>query len=269
MAAAALVAAGLAGWKWRAQAANDRLGRWAAVDAGQVVPFWNCLFAKEVEVSQLNNGQQARRLVEAAYAGQKRGFAGHLTADCLPRLVAARRSLDGLAAPGLAGYAISLARLETAVRLYSERLAGRASSKEVDENIVAEARAWYAASEPAARTAAYERFLGCAVPELPGLADDQALYRLLADRCFKNDPAPFMWRVRTECAPLLGAQAAPASSYAASRKKFRGPDAAQVQSWESCSDIARAQQRMADAAELVAAADAYLAARPARPAPSP
>jgi hypothetical protein len=71
-----------------------------------------------------------------------------------------------------------------------------------------------------------------------------------------------MTRVRKECGPLLEEET-PSPTLAASRHKFRhGADSPQIQSWESCSDLAREQERLAAARELVAASDAYLAARP-------
>jgi hypothetical protein len=74
-----------------------------------------------------------------------------------------------------------------------------------------------------------------------------------------------MARVRATCAPLLRQpQATPAPSYARTRQKFRGAEAVQISSWESCSDIARAGERMNDGAELVRATEAYLEARPGR-----
>jgi hypothetical protein len=187
----------------------------------------------------------------------------------LPLLTGARRGLGQVAAaPGLARYRLSLAAVDDAAHRYADRLAHRRATKQLDETIVEAARAWY--TDPRAgegqgdttRAIAYERFLACAVPELGTLADDQALYRHLADRCFAADPLPFMARVRSRCAPLLRQHAdTPSPTYPRTRQKLRGAEAVQIASWESCSDIARAEERMGDGAELVRATDAYLAAR--------
>jgi hypothetical protein len=235
--------------------------RRAAVESGEVIAAWQCLFTKDVDLAQLANGQQVRRLFETAHDGLKDDYPKHLLADCLPRLAQARRTLGAPRDPAGARYAAALAALEAAVRLYAERLSRMAPIEELDEDIVSHAHSWYSDDGGHARHAGYERFLSCAVPELQSLADDRALYEYLADRCFKHDPVVFMSRVRSQCGPLLENET-PSPTLAASRRKFHhGEDSLQIQSWESCSDIAREQQRMADARELVTAADAYLAAR--------
>jgi hypothetical protein len=261
----ALLAAGAAAWGWWPNPAAQRLRRWTAVDEGEVAAFWNCLLAREMSAGDLENGQQARRLAEAAYAGQKQAFPRQLTSQCLPRLATARRTLGELGppAPALARYLESLADLEAATRAYGQRLATRQATKDLDESIVEHARAWYADAAPTARSIAYQRFLACAVPEVDGLADDPALYRHLAARCFAADPVPFMHRVRATCAPLLRGPAPATATDSTMRKKFHSTEAVQIDSWESCSDIARAQERLGDGSALVRATEAYLRARPA------
>jgi hypothetical protein len=254
--AAALAVLLLLGWRWRA-GHTARL-----VEPAEMAAAWQCLFTKDVDVAQLNNGQQVRRLLETAHDGLKDDYPRHLQTNCLPRLAQARRALGASTAPAVARYGETLAALETAVRLYADRLARMPPVEELDEEIVSHAHSWYSDNDARARHAGYERFLSCAVPELQTLSDDRALYEYLADRCFKHDPVTFMARVRSQCGPLLE-QESPSPTLAATRRKFHhGEDSLQIQSWESCSDIAREQQRMADARELVAASDAYLAARP-------
>jgi hypothetical protein len=256
---AALLAAGLTAWRWPARTPVAQPRPWAAVD-GQVGSFWNCLFGREVAVADLENGQQARRLGEAAYSRDKQAYPRQLVELCLPRLQKARGSLEAApATPALARYRAQLTAVEEAVRLYAQRLAVRQATKELDDGIVAHAGAWYADATDAPRSVAYQRFLTCAVPELDRLPDDPALYRHLADRCFAADPLPFMRRIRAACAPLLHEARPPAAGYARTRRKFRGAGTVQVSSWESCSDIARAEERLGDGVELVRAADAYLA----------
>jgi hypothetical protein len=259
-----VLALGVGAWAWRAQAQRSALRRWAALDAGEVGAFWNCLFARPMDAGDLANGQQARRLAETAYAGEKQAFPHRLVRECLPRLERARRSLDqlGPATPALTRYRQSLLAVHAATRLYGQRLAGRPATRELDETIVDAARDWY--GDPARpRAVAYERFLDCAVPDLDDLDDDPALYRHLAARCFAADPLPYMNRVRRACAPLLQLPAqAPSPSYARTRRRFHGADAVQISSWDSCSDIARAEERLGDGAELVRATDAYLETRP-------
>jgi hypothetical protein len=246
-----------AGW-WRARQRPS----WATVERREVTATWHCLFAKDVDVAQLQNGQQVRRLLEAARDGQEEEYPKHLL-GCLPHLGQARQALVDARHPAAVRYAAALGALESAVRLYAERLERLAPMEELDEEIVAHARAWY--GDAKAKHAGYERFLTCAVPELQTLADDRALYDWLADRCFKHDPVPFMARVRKECGPQLDEES-PSPTFAQSRRKFHGvAESPQIQSWESCSDIALEQQRLADARELVAASDAYLAARPTSP----
>jgi hypothetical protein len=238
---------------------NRQTPRWAEVERVDVAAAWQCLFNKDVDVGQLQNGQQVRRLLEAAHDGLKDEYPKHLL-GCLTHLGQARRVLGTPRATAGARYAASLEALEGALHLYAERLERLEPMEELDEEIVAHARAWYTDGD--GRHAGYERFLACAVPELQTLADDRALYDWLADRCFKHDPVRFMARVRKECGPLLE-QESPSPTLAQSRRKFHlGAEKPQIQSWESCSDIALEQQRLADARELVAASDAYLAARP-------
>jgi hypothetical protein len=245
---------------WWSQA--RRAARWARVETMAMPAVWECLFTKDVEVAQLANGQQVRRLFEAAHDGQKDDYPRHLTADCLPRLAEARRALGQPSNPAGVQYGAALTALEQAVRLYAERLSRMPPIEELDEDIVSHAHSWYSDDGAQARHAGYERFLSCAVPELQSLADDRALYEYLADRCFKHDPVSFMNRVRSQCGPLLE-NGTPSPTLATTRHKFHhGEDSLQIQSWASCSDLAREQQRLADARELVAATDAYLAARP-------
>src|SRR5438046_1938843 len=197
--AAALALVLLVAWRWRA----GRAARWAAVEAREVAGAWQCLFTKDVEVAQLNNGQQVRRLLETAHDQQKDDYPKHLVADCLPRLEQAQRALGQPRDPNVARYRDTLAALAAAVRLYADRLSRLPESDELDEDIVSHAHSWYSDDGGRARHAGYERFLTCAVPELQTLADDRALYEVLADRCFKHDPVAFMTRVREQCGPLL------------------------------------------------------------------
>lgn len=254
----AVAMAALAAWRWQAR----RSAHWGAVERREVAAAWQCLFTKDVEVAELQNGQQVRRLLEVAHDGLKDDYPDHLREECLPRLAQARHALGDPRDPAAARYAAAVGALEVAVRLYADRLASMEPVEELDEEIVSHAHSWYADDDSRARHAGYERFLTCAVPELQTLADDKALYDYLADRCFKHDPVPFMVRVRKECGPLLE-EATPSPTLATSRRKFhRGADSPQIQSWESCSDLAREQQRLGAAREVVAASDAYLAARP-------
>lgn len=247
------------------------LVRWTAIDRDETGLVWRCVFNNDVDIAQVDNASQVRRLIETAYAGQKKTFADHLLGACVPKVAAARQALAAMAGPppALAGsfraYATSLAKLERALGLYAERMKTRAPIKELDDLMVEHARTWYADTKPTPRAIAYHRFLACAVPGLEELADGQALYQRLADSCFKANPLPFMERVRRECGPLLqnvDAKASLPKSYASVRSRLSDREARQVQSWERCSDIARAQQRMQDAEELLSAVTEYLAARP-------
>jgi hypothetical protein len=173
----------------------------------------------------------------------------------------------GLTAPtpeagaALASYQGSLAELESALPAYAHRLEGRPAVKEVDEEIVEAARAW--ARGPRAGASPYLRFLACAVPELDGLAGTRAVYERISNRCFNADPVPFMEHARTACAPLLRSGASAPAAPLPHPERFADPEATQAAAWDSCSDITRAQQRMADATGLLAAVGHYLDARPA------
>jgi hypothetical protein len=234
----------------------------------QTKPFWSCLLTRDVALDALQNGQQIRRLVEQAYGGEKAQFPDHLLADCVPAMARARQQAAALPAPPpalrdpLATYLASLANIEAALRLYGERLKSRESVKKVDEEMAAQAKAWHEAPRPTPETIAYDRFLHCAVPELDALASGQALYDHLARRCFEQNPLPFIERVRRECGPLLREREQRATgTYRTTQKRLRDAEGREAQSWESCTDLARAQRRMQDADELVAAAEHYLEAR--------
>jgi hypothetical protein len=281
VAALGALAAATALWRWSAgrsaeataRARREFVARWSELDRRGAGPVWRCLFNNDVDVDRLDNASHVRRLIETAYAGQKATFAEHLLSACVPLIERARQAAAGQPEPPpalraeLAAYLASLARLESALALYGERMKARQPIKELDDLVVERARAWYSEARPTAGTIAYHHFLTCAVPGLDGLRDGQAIYQLLAESCFKQNPLPFMDRVRKDCGPLVqkaDPRAAPPESYAATRQRLQDPEARQVQAWESCSDIARAQQRMQDAEPLLAAVTDYLAARPRR-----
>jgi hypothetical protein len=212
------------------------------VDAGRRVepvgPFLRCLTASDVEVGGIANGQQVRRLVESAYEREGEAFVERVESACVPMVAGTE--------------------LERVARQYVEKMRGwRGEDGDEDEDedededgIVGNARAW---------SGGYERFLGCVVPDLERVKDGQALYERLANACFKGDLAAFVARVRGDCEPLLMRKAPPKA--AARWRRLRDPEGRHVGLWKQCLELAEEQRRLRDGEAMVAAVDAFLAAR--------
>jgi hypothetical protein len=204
--------------------------------AAQAGAFFRCLTASEIDVGGIANGQQVRRLVESAFEREGEAFV---------------ERVEGRCAPMIAG-------MEKVVREYAGRMRGwRVEDEDEDEDedgdgdgaIVRGARGW---------SAGYERFLGCVVPELEKVRDGQALYERLANACFQGDLAGFVGRVRESCVPLLTKKPQGEARLA----RLRDPEGRHEGLWKQCLELAEEQRRMRDGEALVAAVDAFLAARP-------
>jgi hypothetical protein len=192
-----------------------------------------------------------RRLVESAFEREGEVFVERVEARCLPMVAG-----DG--------------RLGKVVREYVGKMRGwRSEDGDEDEDedededggIARCARAWNEKGALSGKGLAYDRFLACVVPELEQVRDGQALYERLARSCFGSDLAAFVARVRGGCAPLL-AEGKPARGAQARQKRLRDPEGRHEALWKQCLELAEEQQRLRDGEALVAAVDAFLAARP-------
>jgi hypothetical protein len=217
--------------------------------------FWRCLTASELDGEHIANGQQVRRLVEAAFDREGEAFVARVESRCVP----------------LAPAALKTASLEHVRRMRAWRNEHDDDDDDAERALLADARAWHEAlvrsrTSPAPRervgerALAYDRFLACVVPDLETVRDGDALYEKLSTACFGGDLAAFVEGVRRRCLTSLEAQAPPASF--ARHRRLRTDEERHVALWAQCFEHAEEQARLEDGAPLAAAVDAWLAARP-------
>ena len=247
--------------------------RFVDMEKRETGAFWNCVMASEVDIGMFQKGEQFQQRIEAAYFTQQKTFADYLITECVPKIERARQAFGGLrdAPPELAGplekYRETLPRLQSGVEDYSEKLKSRGTTKDTDQLIQELGTAWHT-SDLTAETAAYEKFLYCAIPGLAKMKDAQEVLEYMSDQCFKKDPVAFMDRVRKDCGPLLvvadkDAKIDPKSvpTWKTSRKVFVEEEMRQMQAWESCSKKSRKGKKREDLEQFLLAVNDYMAAR--------
>ena len=235
--------------------------------------FWNCVMASEVDIGMFQKGEQFQARIESAYFTQQKTFADYLITDCVPKIERARQSFGGLsdAPTELAGplekYRESLPKLQAGLEDYAEKLKARGGTKDTDQLIQELGTAWHT-SDLNAETAAYEKFLYCAIPGLAKMKDTQEVLEFMSDQCFKKDPVAFMDHVRKDCGPMLvitdkEAKVDPKSvpTWKNSRKQFVEEDMRQLQAWESCGKKSRKGKKKEDLEQFLTAVNDYMTAR--------
>ncbi len=238
-------------------------------------PFWNCVMASDqVDVGMFQKAEQFQQKIEAAYFTQQKTFADYLVSECVPKIERARQAFGGLrdAPAELAGpldkYRETLPKLQSGMEDYSEKIKARGTTKDTDQLIQELGTAWHTTPDITAETAAYEKFLYCAIPGLAKMKDGQEVLEYMSDACFKKDPVVFMDRVRKDCGPLLvvadkEAKVDPKSvpTWKQSHKQFLEEEMRQLQAWESCGKKSRKGKKKEDLEQFLMAVNDYMAAR--------
>lgn len=245
-------------------------GRFAERDKTEMGAFWNCVTSSEVDVGMFQGADQIQQRIESAYFTQQKTFSEHLTTECVPKIERARAamaSLIGELPPEMkeAGdkYAASLPKLQAGIETYAERIKGRGALKDVDQSIQEVGTAFTA--DVSVESAAFEKFMVCAIPELDKKKDIQAVLEYLATTC-KTDAVPFMTRVREHCGPLVqnlnkDGKPEPSKTFKANVKKFVEEDQRQLQAWEYCAKRSRKGKKVLDLEEFLTASGDYIDSR--------
>ncbi len=261
----------------RKAAAQDKLNfaeRFVELEKRETGAFWNCVMASEVDIGMFQKGEQFQQRIESAYFTQQKTYADYLTTECIPKIERARQAFGGLrdAPAELAGpidkYRESLPKLQSGLEDYIENIKKRGTTKDTDQLIQELGTAWHTTPDITAETAAYEKFLYCAIPGLAKMKDAQEVLEYMSDQCFKKDPVVFMDRVRKDCGPLLvvadkDAKVDPKSvpTWKASHKQFLEEDMRQLQAWESCGKKSRKGKKKEDLETFLTAVNDYMTAR--------
>jgi hypothetical protein len=230
--------------------------------------------ASEVDIGMFQKGEQFQQRIESAYFTQQKTFADYLGTECIPKIERARQAFGGLrdAPDELAGpldkYREALPKLQSGLEDYAEKIKARGTTKDTDQLIQELGTTWHTTGDITAETAAYEKFLYCAIPGLAKMKDTQEVLEYMSDQCFKKDPVAFMDRVRKDCGPMLvvadkDAKVDPKSvpTWKVSRKQFVEDDMRQLQAWESCGKKSRKGKKKEDLEQFLTAVNDYMAAR--------
>ncbi len=261
----------------RKAAAQEKLNyaeKFVELEKRETGAFWNCVMASEVDIGMFQKGEQFQQRIESAYFTQQKTFADYLTNECVPKIERARQAFGGLsdAPTELVGpidkYRETLPRLQSGLEDYSEKIKKRGSTKDTDQLIQELGTAWHTTPDITAETAAFEKFLYCAIPGLAKMKDAQEVLEFMSDACFKKDPVAFMDRVRKDCGPLLvvadkeaKVDAKSVPTWKASHKQYLEEEMRQLQAWESCGKKSRKGKKKEDLEQFLTAVNDYMAAR--------
>lgn len=261
----------------RKAAAQEKLNfaeKFVDLEKRETGAFWNCVMASEVDIGMFQKGEQFQQRIESAYFTQQKTFADYLITECVPKIERARQAFGGLrdAPSELTGpldkYREALPKLQAGMEDYSEKLKSRGTTKDTDQLIQELGTAWHTTPDLTAETAAFEKFLYCAIPGLAKMKDTQEVLEFMSDQCFKKDPVAFMDRVRKDCGQLLvvadkDAKVDPKSvpTWKASHKQFLEEEMRQLQAWESCGKKSRKGKKKEDLEQFLMAVNDYMAAR--------
>jgi hypothetical protein len=251
--------------------------KWIDMEKRETGGFWNCVMASEVDIGMFQKGEQFQQRIEAAYFTQQKTFADYLITECVPKIERARQAFGGglRDAPSelteaFSKYIETLPKLQSGVESYSENIKKRGTTKDLDQVIQELGNNWHMTPDITAETAAYEKFLYCAIPGLAKMKDAQEVLEFMSNECFKKDPVAFMERVRNTCGPLLTvtdkeAKVSPKSvpTWKQSHKQFLEEEMRQMQAWESCSKRSRKGRKVDDLEPFLLAVNDYIAARAA------
>jgi hypothetical protein len=263
----------------RKAAAQEKLNfaeKFVELEKRETGAFWNCVMASEVDIGMFQKGEQFQQRIESAYFTQQKTFADYLINECVPKIERARQAFSSLrdAPTELAGplekYREALPKLQAGMEDYSENIKKRGSTKDTDQLIQELGNAWHMTPDITAETAAYEKFLYCALPNLGKMKDAQEVLEFMSEQCFKKDPVAFMDRIRKDCGQLLvvtdkEAKVDPKSvpTWKASHKAggILEEEMRQMQAWESCSKKSRKGKKKEDLEQFLLSVNEYMASR--------
>jgi hypothetical protein len=261
----------------RKAAAQEKLNfaeKFVELEKRETGAFWNCVMASEVDIGMFQKGEQFQQRIESAYFTQQKTFADYLTNECIPKIERARQAFGGLRdePAELAGpiekYRAALPKLQSGLEDYADNIKKRGTTKDTDQLIQELGTVWHTTFDINAETAAYEKFLYCAIPGLAKMKDTQEVLEFMSDACFKKDPVAFMDRIRKDCGQLLvvadkEAKVDPKSvpTWKNSRKQFVEEDMRQMQAWESCSKKSRKGKKKEDLEQFLNAVNDYMTSR--------
>ena len=263
----------------RKAAAQEKLNyaeKFVELEKRETGAFWNCVMASEVDIGMFQKGEQFQQRIESAYFTQQKTFADYLTTECIPKIERARQAFGGLreTPDELTGpidkYRESLPKLQSCLEDYAEKIKARGTTKDTDQLIQELGTVWHTTPDITAETAAFEKFLYCAIPDLAKKKDAQEVLEFMSDACFKKDPVAFMDRIRKDCGPLLvvadkeaKVDAKSVPTWKASHKQFLEEDMRQLQAWESCGKKSRKGKKKEDLENFLNAVNDYMSARSA------
>jgi hypothetical protein len=238
--------------------------------------FWSCVMASEVDIGMFQKGEQFQARIESAYFTQQKTYAEYLNTECIPKIERARQAFGGLRdaptelAAALAKYQEALPKLQSGLEDYAENIKKRGTTKDTDQLIQELGTAWHTTPDITAETAAFEKFLYCALPNLPKMKDAQEVLEFMSDQCFKKDPVAFMDRIRKDCGQLLVVTDKEAKVDPKSVPNWKNSHKAggileeemrQMQAWDSCSKKSRKGKKKEDLGQFLIAVNDYMAAR--------
>jgi hypothetical protein len=245
-------------------------GRFAERDKTEMGAFWNCVTSSEVDVGMFQSADQIQQRIESAYFTQQKTFSEHLTSECVPKIERARAAMSSLMGdlpPEMKEsgdkYVATLPKLQAGIEAYAEKIKGRGAVKDVDQSIQEVGTAFTA--DVSVESAAFEKFLVCAIPDLDKKKDIQGVLEFLATTC-KTNAVPFMTRVREQCGPLVqnlnkDGKPEPSKTFKANTKKFVEEDQRQLQAWEYCAKRSRKGKKVLDLEEFLTASGDYIDSR--------
>lgn len=242
--------------------------------------FWNCVMGgQKIDIGNFKDGEKIRQGIESAFFAQQKVFADYLSNDCVPKMERARQAFGGLRdAPSeivaaLEKYRETLPKLQAGIEDYAEKIRTRGTTKDTDQLIQEMGGAWHTYPDITAETAAYERFLYCALPDWKKMEDAQELVTFLFNTCSNKDQAAvvaFMERIRTDCGPLLvvadkEAKVNPKSvpNWKTTHKKFleEGEAGRELSAWEFCGKKSRKGKKRDEIEQFMYAVNEYMSAR--------
>jgi hypothetical protein len=255
-------------------------GRMFDMEQMETGAFWNCVMGgQKVDIGNFKDGEKIRQGVENAYFAQQKTFADYLTNECVPKMERARQAFGGMRdAPSelttaLEKYRETLPKLQAGIEDYAEKIRTRGTTKDTDQLIQEMGGAWHTYPDITAETAAYEKFLWCALPDLKKMEDAQELVTSLFNTCSNKDQAAvvaFMERIRTDCGPLLvvadkEAKVNPKSvpNWKTTHKKFleEGEAGRELSAWEFCGKKSRKGKKRDEIEQFMYAVNDYMNAR--------
>jgi hypothetical protein len=211
----------------------------------ETAAFWTCLFGKDAQ-ARLNAPEQVTNQLEVALRTDVKGFPEKVQSDCIPRALSISKKLrnpdpvppqeyDAV----LRKYSETMAGFANALNLWAEGAPKRMEAYQTIQKIKSAGDTWSGTGNPRKpdpEALKYDRFLTCALPDLPKMKDAQEALEFLAKKCFlKGGDREYLTNLRDKC--LVEGQTAPAkppASFAANLAKLAGEYSRESDAWDSC-----------------------------------